>query len=139
MIQPATEIEQFLEICNRLHQVPRLRISEQGLLQLLLGTGYRQDAEAWASWDQGQMTGCLVLHHGGDLSGVPVLYVVFLWLDPRCPELHRLYLELVDRRAEETGAARISMATVRSARAIERKYGRYGYRSTHTIIEKEVR
>jgi len=138
MIEPAKDVSHFFDICGKLDEMPGYRITQNGLMQFLVGGAYGNRSEAWISYEDKRMTGCIVFHHGGDLANTPTLYVIFLWTDPHHPELIKEYMELAENVAKTRHEKRISMTTARNAKAIERKFGRYGYQQVYAVIEKEV-
>ena len=138
MIEHVADNDSFLGICEKLSEVRDNQLSQGDLMHLLQSGVYGGKVQARVSREGGALTGCVVTVMSRDLSAVPVLYVIFLWVDRHKPHLIKQYMDAAENLARQEGAKRISMTTVRNARAIERRYGQYGYHPAYTVVEKAV-
>lgn len=98
---------------------------------------YNKKIFTFASYDKDKMNGCLILtliklHQ--DLC----LNILFVWIDKHYPKLWKDYIEFIDEKAKEFKVKKIVGITKRSAKLIERKYGKYGYRKIYNVFAKDV-
>ena len=87
--------------------------------------------------NKGEMNGCLVLTLI-ELNQIMGLDILFVWIDVHYPQLFKEYIAFIDKKAKEYKAKRIISITKKSAKLIERKYGKYGYKKVYNIFVKEV-
>jgi len=137
MIQQADDSKTFIDICDRLKDVPDCRMSEEKLYTYMIAGLYNKKTLTFASYDEDVMTGCSVVTIDNDISSNLTLFVVFLWINPHY-RIWKDYMKFIEDKAVEYKVKRISFTTARSEKAIERQMGRYGYKKIYNVIEKEV-
>lgn len=91
-----------------------------------------------ASYKEDEMVGCAVLYVSKALDNVPIVSVLYVWIDPHYPNLFEEFIKSAESYVREVGAKTIYIATYRKAAPFERKYGKHGFQRTHTVFEKKV-
>lgn len=137
MIKQYTDTNVFLEICGKLKEVKDGELSEKSLYGYMVAGIYHNKTFTFASYDKGKMNGCLVLTLVY-LNNIVGLDILFVWMDAHYPKLFKEYIKFLDKKAKEYKAKRIISITKKSAKLIERKYGKYGYKKVYNIFIKEV-
>lgn len=137
MIKQYTDTNVFLEICDKLKEVKNGELSEKELYGYMVSGTYNNKIFTFASYDKGKMNGCLVLTLV-EINQITGLDILFVWLDAHYPKLFKEYIAFIDKKAKEYKAKRIISITKKSAKLIERKYGKYGYKKVYNIFIKEV-
>ena len=137
MIKQVKDAKTFLDICDKLEDVPDCKLSKKSLYSFMVAGEYNKNTFIYASYE-GEMTGCEVIALNNDLNGVLTLSVIFLWISPHYRKLWREYLKFTEKRAIEFKCKKISFTTSRSEKAINRQMGKYGYKKVYNVIEKEV-
>lgn len=132
------EYKTLMEICSKLKQVKDCELTEEKLFNLMYSGLYSKKTFPFVSYDNKKMNGCLVLNVGDNLISGLSLYIIFVWIDRKYPELWKSYMQFIDDAAKEFKVKRIIGSTKRNASAIERKYGKYGFKKTYSIIEKSM-
>ena len=94
-----------------------------------------EDVFTYISDDNDVMNGCLVLKLFMDNEGNRALLMLFVWIDPHYPKLHKDFLELGDKKAKQLKAVRIYLIANRNEKAIER---RTGFKKAYSTFIKEV-
>lgn len=139
MIKQITDSNVFLNICDKLDYVKDCKLSKKVLYSFMIAGEYNKQTFVYASYGKYyKMTGCSILHISKDISGGLVLFVIFQWINPNCRKLWKDYMKFTEKKAKEFKVERISFTTTRSEKAIERHLGKYGYKKTYNVIEKEV-
>ena len=138
MIKQINDSLVFLDICDKLKYVPDCNLKENRLYNYMISGIYTKKILTFVSYDK-KMNGCAVISIGDDIVGDLTLFVVFIWLDPHYRKLWREYMKFVENKARKYKCKKISFATKRSAKAIERQMGKYGYKKVYNIIEKEMK
>lgn len=137
MIKQYKDNKIFLEICDKLKEVRDCELNQNSLYNYMIGGLYNKRTLTFASYDKDKMNGCLVLTLiilNSDLC----LNILFVWIDKHYPKLWKEYMEFTEEKAKESKAKRIISITKRNAEAIERKFGKYGYKAKYNVIVKEV-
>ena len=137
MIKQINKSETFLEICDKLDDVPDCKLSKKSLYSFMVSGEYNNRVFVYASYE-GEMNGCEVIALNDDLNGVLTLLVIFLWISPRYRKLWEKYLKFTEKRAIEFKCKKISFTTSRNEDAIKRKLEKYNYRKVYSVIEKEL-
>jgi len=138
MIKPITDNYIFMNICDKLDDVPDCKLNKKSLYSFMIAGEYNLQTFVYASYDDNKMNGCSVLHLTGDMTGSSVLIVIFQWLDPHYRKLWKDYMRFIEGKAKEYHCQKISFITSRSEKAIDRQMGKYGYKKVYNVIEKEV-
>jgi len=138
MIKPITDNYIFMNICDKLDDVPDCKLNKKSLYSFMIAGEYNLQTFVYASYDDNKMNGCSVLHLTGDMTGSSVLIVIFQWLDPHYRKLWKDYMRFIEGKAKEYHCQKISFTTSRSKKAIDRQMGEYGYKKVYNVIEKEV-
>ena len=131
----ASNYEEFMEICNKLKEVKDCELTKEKLFNYMYAGLQNKRTFSFASYD-GEMNGCIVLTVGKNLIDDLAVYVIFVWIDKRSPELWKKYLEFVENVAKEFKAKKIIGSTKRDG--FGKKLEKFGYKETYRIIEKEV-
>lgn len=139
MIKQINESKTFLEIVDKLKDVPDCKLKESSFYSYMIAGLYNETTLTFASYDKDKMNGCAVLTIGKDITDEMTLYVVFLWIDPHYRKLWKKYREFTENKARELKAVKISFTTARSEKAIDRQMGKYGYKKVYNVIEKEIK
>jgi len=137
MIEQINDSNTFLNICDKLDDVPDCKLSKKALYSYMVSGEYNKHTFVYASFD-GDMNGCAVVTINKDITGDLTLFVVFLWISPRYRKLWKEYMKFIEKRAKEFKCRKISFTTARSEKAIDRQMGKYGYCKKYSVIEKEV-
>lgn len=138
MIKLYKDNKTFLEICDKLRYVKDCELKQNTLYTYMIGGLYNKRTFTFASYDEYKMNGCLVLtliKLNFDLC----LNILFVWIDRKYPKLWKEYIKFLDKKAKEFKVKRIINITKRNTKAIERKYGKFGYYKKYSVIVKEVR
>ena len=138
MIKQTSDSKTFLEICDKLEDVPDCKLNKKSLYSFMIAGEYNLQTFVYASYDDNKMNGCSVLHLTGDMTGSSVLIVIFQWLDPHYRKLWKDYMRFIEGKAKKYHCQKISFTTSRSEKAIDRQMGEYGYKKVYNVIEKEV-
>jgi len=133
-----TDKVDLLDIIDKLKYVKDCSISEQSFYFYLWNGIKNKKIFTYASYENEQMNGCLVLSLVRDLNPGLILSLVFIWIDKKYPKLWIEYEKFVEEKAKELGANRILINTKRNPEVIERKLSKYGYKQRYIIFEKEV-
>lgn len=137
MIKQYKDNKTFLEICDKLEEVKDCELSQSSLYNYMVGGLYNKKVFTFASYDKDKMNGCLVLTLA-KLSSDPCLNILFVWIDRHYINLFKEYIKFIDKKAKEFKIKKIIGVSKRSAKLIERKYGKYGYKKTYNVFTKEV-
>jgi len=138
MIKQITDSKTFLDIVDKLGDVPDCKLSKKSLYTYMIAGIYNEKTLTFASYDKDKMTGCSAITIDNDISGNLTLFVVFLWVNPNYRKLWKDYMKHIENKAKEYKAVKISFTTARNEKAIDRQMGRYGYKKKYIVIEKEV-
>jgi hypothetical protein len=137
-IKETLEINELLEVCNRIKETRDCRISEKVLLRLMGAGNITDRVRTFVSYDQDKMTGCAVLLLQEDLTGDMTLFLIYMYIDKHYPLLTEQYIKLIEEKAKEMKADKISFTTHRNPKAVIRKYGKYGYYHRCSVIDKKI-
>lgn len=138
MIVQIFDTESFLAVCDKLNEIKDHNMSESSLFSYMVSGNFNNHTFTYASYDLQKMNGCCVISVGRGISGEITLFLVFLWIDKHYSNLWKDFMEFIEEKAHELGAKKISITTNRNSEAIERKYGKYGYKHCYSVIEKKV-
>ena len=140
MIKQITGGKTFLEICDKLEDVPDCKLKANTFYTYMIAGIYSEKTLTFASYDdKGELSGCSVITIGDDITGDLTLFVVFQWINPHYRKLWKDYMKFIEGKAREYKATKISFTTARSEKAIDRQLGKYGYRKIYNVIEKEIK
>jgi len=137
MIKQYKDSKVFLEICDKLKEVKNCELKQSSLYNYMVAGIYNKKVFTFASYDKNRMNGCLVLTLI-ELSGDLCLNILFIWIDKHYPKLWKEYIKFIDEKAKEFKVKKIAGISKRSAKSIERKYGKYGYHKTYNVFTKEM-
>jgi len=139
MIEQITDSKTFLEICNKLKDIPDCKLKQNKFYTYMIAGIYTGKTLTFASYtDDGELSGCSVITIGDDITGELTLFVVFQWINPHYRKLWKDYMKFIESKAKEYKTIKISFTTARSEKAIDRQIGKFGYRKKYIVIEKEV-
>ena len=137
MIKQYENTKIFLDICEKLKEVKNCELEEKALYGYMVGGLYNKKVFTFASYDKDKMNGCLILTLA-QLGSAPCLNVLFVWIDAHYPKLWKEYVEFIDKKAKELKVKKIVGISKRSAKLIERKLGKYGYKKLYNVFAKDV-
>jgi len=138
MIKTVSDYQEVLDIIDRLKEVETCRL-EPSILYAYITYGMdKKDNQSYVTYKNDKMAGCFGLKVDKTVTGYLTLYVMFLWIDPHYPRLWLEYMKFIEEKAKEFKVQKISFTTGRKAEGIERKLGKYNYRGTFTVFEKEM-
>ena len=138
MIKPTTNTDDFLKICDKVKGTKDCRLKENRLFSYMISGKFNGKIFTYVSYNKDKMNGCVILTLGRDLVGDNTLYIVYMFIDRHYPELSMKYMKFIEDKAKEFKADKISFTTHRNPKAVERKYGRYGYKHRRSVIEKII-
>jgi len=139
MIKKITDSKTFLEICDKLDDVPDCKLSKKSLYSFMIAGEYNKQTFIYASFDKEKMTGCSILHKTRDMTGSVVLIVIFQWINPHYRKLWKNYMKFTENKAKEFKVNKISITTERSEDTIKRKLEKYNYKKKYSVFEKEIK
>jgi hypothetical protein len=137
MINLCKNSNEFLNICDKLKEVKGTRLTENILCDYMIAGLYNKRIFTFVSYN-GKMNGCLILLLTKDQIGELTLVMLFTWIDAHYPKLHKDFIDIATQKAKELNAKKISIITNRSEKVIDRRIGKYGFKKTCSIFEKEV-
>lgn len=137
MIKLCKDSKDFLSICDKIEEMKDVRLTENILYNCMIAGLYNNTIFTYVSFDD-NMNGCLVLFLTKDQIGELTLGMLFTWIDAHYPELHKEFIEIASKKAKELKAKKISFITNRNEKVINRRVGKYGFKKTCSIFEKEV-
>ncbi len=135
MIKQITDKENYLKICDKLSEVPNAMLT---INVLLYNMAYNEEVSTYMSYDDDAPTGCVVLRYTKDITGVPVLFVLFQWRDSHYPELAKEFIDFASEQAREKGAKKIVFTNSRKDEVVQRATEKYGFKKVYSVFEKEV-
>lgn len=138
MIKQVSDSKAFLDIVNKLKDVPDCKLKAKTFYTYLIAGLYNEKTLTFASYDKDFMNGCAVLTIGKDITDELTLLVIFQWIDPHYRKLWKDYMRFIEDKAREYKAVKISFTTARSEKAIDRQIGKYGYIKVYNVIEKRM-
>ena len=137
MIKQITDSQTFLEICDKLEEVKDCELKQSTLYNYMIGGLYNKRVFTFASYNKGKINGCIILNLA-EFNSDLCLNILFVWIDKHCPQLWKEYIKFIDKKAKEFKVKKIISISKRSAKLIERKYGKYGYKKVYNVFAKEV-
>jgi len=138
MIKQVKDTKTFLEICDKLDDVPDCKLSKKSLYSYMISGEYNKRIFVYASFKD-KMTGCEIIALNKDLNNVLTLSVIFLWISPRYSKLWKEYMKFTELKTLEFKCKKINFTTSRNKKSIDRKLGKYGYQKKYIVIEKEIK
>lgn len=141
MIKLCTDDLYFLKICDKtnLPKLNGMKLTQNRLYLIMMRGLYTKDVFTYISIDKRKLNGFLVLAVAPNILGEKVLSLVFTWIDPHYPELHKEFINISNAKAKELGADKLSFQTNRKENIIQRKMGKYGFNKAFSVYEKEVK
>ncbi len=140
MIKLCDDSYSFLPICDKLNceKLKGIKLTQKVLYDYMVAGLFNKHIFTFVSYENTTLNGCLVLVHSKDLFKEDVLSLLFTWIDPHYPELHREFLRITEEKARELNIKRICFLTNRNEKLINRKMGKYGFKKAFSVYEKEV-
>ena len=114
-------------------------MTQNALYTLMIAGLFNNQILTYVSHDNGAMNGCLVLMYAGDILGQTVLSLLFTWIDPHYPDIHKDFIDIATEKAKELGADKLSFQTNRNEKVVDRKMGKYGFNKTFSVYEKKIK
>jgi len=131
MIKQTFNYNLFLEITDKLKEVKDCKLNTTTLYAYMVS----DNVFTYVSYDNKIMNGCLVLKRFIDNEGNKALLMLFVWIDPHYPKLHKDFIKLANDKAKEVKAVKMYFIANRNEKAIER---RTGFRKAYTTYVKDV-
>ena len=116
MIKQTFNYNLFLEICDKLKEVKDCKLNTTTLYAYMVS----EDVFTYVSYDNEIMNGCLVLKQFTDNEENKALLMLFVWIDPHYPKLHKDFIKLANDKAKEVKAVKMYFIANRNEKAIER-------------------
>lgn len=138
MIKLCKDSNEFLNICDKLPEVKEARLTQKILYNYMVSGLYGGQVFTFVSYDKDKMNGCLVLFLTKDQIGELKLVLLFVWVDTHYPKLLKKFIDIAIKKAQELRVKKISFITNRNKKVIDRRVGKFGFRKTCSIFEKEV-
>ena len=130
--------DDFLNICDKLKETRDCRLKESRLYSYMVAGKFNDKIFTYVSYDRDKMNGCVILALERDIIGDLTLFIIYMFIDRQYPKLSVEYVNFIEKRAKELKADKISFTTHRNSKAIERKFGKYGYKHRCSVIEKII-
>ena len=115
-----------------------MRLTQNTLYNLMIAGLFNNQILTYVSHDNDKMNGCLVLLYAGDILGQAVLSLLFIWIDPHYPQLHKDFIDIATEKARELGVNVLCFQTNRIEKVIDRKMGKYGFNKAFSVYEKRI-
>ena len=138
MIKLCKDSNNFLDICDKLEEVEGARLTQKILYNYMISGLYTDKVFTFVSYNKGRMNGCLVLFLTKDQIGELKLVLLFVWVDIHYPKLLKKFVDIAEKKAKELKVKRISFITNRKEKVINKRMGKFGYKKTCSIYEKEM-
>lgn len=138
MIKQVSSNDIFLKICDKLKEVKECRLNANTLYAYMLSGTYNKDTFTYASYDNGEMNGCLVLKKFIDNSEIPSFMMLFVWVNAHHTKLLEEFIKFTDKKAKELGIKKIYFIANHKEEVIIRRVGKFGFRRTYITYCKEV-
>ena len=133
------DTDDFLKVCGKLKETKDCRLKENRLYGYMVGGIFDDKISTYVSYDKDKMNGCVILTLQRDLIGDLTLFIVYMFIDRHYPKLTLEYMKFIEEKAIELKADKISFTTHRNPKAIEKKYGQFGYKHRCSVIEKIIK
>ena len=137
MIKLCEDNSEFLNIYRKVKEIKDIRLTENILCNYMIAGLYTNKVFTYVSYDD-KMNGCLVLLLTKDQIGELTLVMLFTWIDAHYFRLHEDFIDIATKKAKELKAKKINIITNRNEKVIDRRIGKYGFKKTCSIFEKEV-
>ena len=138
MIEKINDSNTFLEICDKLDDVPDCKLSKKALYSLMVSGEYDKATFVFVNEKDNKINGCSILYICTNISGDLILSIIFLWIDEHYPKLWLKFMRHTEDKAKEYNVKKIFFTTSRNEKAIERKLGKYNYQKKYSVFEKEI-
>jgi len=139
MIKQVYSNDIFLNICDKLKEVKNCKLSANTLYTYMVSGMYNKNTFTYASYDNGEMNGCLVLQRFTDNEGNASFLMLFIWLNNHCPKLLEEFVKFTDKKAQELGIKKIYFIANREEKVIIRRVGKFGFERAYITYCKEVK
>jgi len=126
----------FLKVCDKLKETKDCKLKESRLYGYMVAGQFNDRIFTYVSYDKDKMNGCAILTIQNDIIGDLTLFVIYMFIDRHYPKLSVEYVNFIEQKAKELKAEKISFTTHRKPKAVERKYGKFGYKHRCSVIEK---
>ena len=141
MINLCLDEHYFLEICDKLN-LPKLKdipLTQSRLYELMIAGLYNKSILTYISIENDKLNGCLILAILNNILGEKIISMIFIWIDPHYPDLHKKFIDMTIGKAKESGADKISFQTNREEKVIKRKMSKYGFNKSFSVYEKNLK
>jgi len=138
MIEQVYSNDVFLEITDKLKEVDDCKLSANTLYTYMVSGVEIKNTFTYASYDNDEMNGCLVLQLFNDMDGDKSLLMLFIWLDAHYPRLLEEFVNLGNDKAKELHAKKIYFIANKNEKVIERRTGKFGFTKAYITYRKEV-
>jgi len=138
MIKQVYSNDEFLNITDKLKEVDNCKLSANTLYTYMVSGMYNKNTFTYASYDNGEMNGCLVLQLFNDMDGDLSLLMLFIWLNNHYPKLLEEFIHLGNDKAKELHAKKIYFIANKNEKVIERRTGKFGFTKAYVTYRKEV-
>lgn len=138
MIKLCKDSNNFLDICDKLQEVKGARLTQNILYNYMVSGLYGKQVFTFVSYDKDKMNGCITLFLAQDILGELTLNLLFVWIDVHYPKILKKFINITEMKAKDLKVKRISFITNRKEKLINRKMGKYGFKKTCSIYEKEI-
>jgi len=138
MIKLCKDDKEFLNICDKLSLVKGAKLTQDKLYKYMIASLYSDRVFTFISYDKNKMNGCTILFLTNDILGELTLGMIFTWIDAHYPKLHKEFIDIATKKAKELRAKKIVITTNRKEEVINRRLGKYGFKKSFSVFEKEV-
>ena len=138
MIEQVYSNDVFLKITDKLKEVDDCKLSANTLYTYMVSGVEIKNTFTYASYDNEEMNGCLVLQLFNDMGGDKSLLMLFIWIDAHYPKLLEEFIYLGNDKAKELHAKKIYFIANKNEKVIERRTGKFGFTKAYTTYRKEV-
>jgi len=138
MIKQIYSNDEFLNITDKLKEVDNCKLSANTLYTYMVSGIYNKNTFTYASYDNGEMNGCLVFQLFNDMDGDLSLLMLFIWIDAHYPKLLEEFIHLGNDKAKELHAKKLYFIANKNEKVIERRTGKFGFTKAYVTYRKEV-
>ena len=138
MIKQIYSNDIFLNICDKLKEVDNCKLSANTLYTYMVSGMYNKNTFTYASYDNGEMNGCLVFQIFNDMDGDRSLLMLFIWIDGNYLKLLEEFIHLGNDKAKELHAKKLYFIANKNEKVIKRRTGKFGFTKAYTTYRKEV-
>ena len=138
MIKQVYSNDIFFKICDKLKEVKNCKLSANTLYTYMVSGMEIKNTFTYASYDNGEMNGCLVFQLFNDMDGDRSLLMLFIWIDGNYLKLLEEFIHLGNDKAKELHAKKIYFIANKNEKVIERRTGKFGFTKAYVTYRKEV-